>query len=304
MSNLYRELRPNNFKDVLGNKAILEQLDKFSTKHDIPHVYLLTGGSGCGKTTIARIYAQLLGADELSIREKNIADNRGIDTMREIIEQMRYKPINGKPLIYIFDEFHMATKEAQSAMLKPFEDTPNHVFFIICTTDPQKIIPTIKTRCTKFEVEQIDEEKLYRYLFRICKTKEFEVDKVVLRKIAEACEGSVRQALVLLEQVLQITEVEDQLQAVKYGVESSEVIDLCRSLLKKNWNSCRSILNNLKKQNIEVENARYAVLGYMTTVLLSKGDSQAIWTIDCFSENTYDTKFAGLVKAAYESCHP
>ena len=301
---LYTELRPKTFDEVVGNKSTIETLKKFLKKDTKPHTYLFSGGSGCGKTTLARIYAHELGADDLSIKEINVGSDTGVDNMRKIIETMRYKPVNGKPLIYILDEFHMASKSAQNAMLKPFEDTPSHVYFMLCTTDPHKIIKTIHTRCSIAEVENITEEKMFRYLFKLCRKEEYTVDKSVLRKIADVCEGSVRKALVSLEQILQIEDVEEQLDYLQYGASENETcLALCKALLVNNSTQCRNILKDLKTQGIDTESIRYSVLGYMTSVWLNSGKKEAIYIIDCFADNTYDSKYAGIALAIFNACN-
>lgn len=305
MESLYRKLRPKVWEELVGNSENIQQLKKFVASEKRPHSYLFTGGSGCGKTTMARILANELGADDLSIQEVNIADSRGIDTMREIIEKMRFLPVNGKPRVYILDEFHRGTADAQSALLKPLEDTPTHVYFLLCTTDPQKVLKTIKTRCTQINVDFPDERELFKYLNKVIKQEELPVEKVVIPQIIENCEGSLRQALVLLEQAAQVDGEEGQIKAItNTSSDNAEVIALCRELLKPNpsWGAISEILKSLKEQKIESESIRYAVLGYMTSVLLSKGSGRAAGVMDCFLDHTYDSKFAGIVFMCHQAC--
>lgn len=233
-----------------------------------------------------------------------MADNRGIDTMREIIEKMRYMPVSGKPLVYILDEFHRCTADAQSAMLKPFEDTPPHVYFILCTTDPGKILKTIQTRCTQIKVDPVDNRELYRYISDIALNKlNQNKSKAVIKAIMDSSMGSVRKALVLLEQVIGIEDEEAQLKIIASpSEESAQVIDLCRCLLKRNWKDCAKVLAALKEQKAEAENIRYAVLGYMQSVLLKSGDKTAGFVMECFSDDTYSTKFPGIVLMAFQAC--
>lgn len=303
MQSLYRKLRPDSWDMVLGNEANVKQLQAFAKSEKRPHTYLFTGGSGQGKTTMARIFAKELGADDLTIKEMNLADNRGIDTMRELIENMKYVSHGGKPTVYILDEYHRATSDSQSAMLKPFEDTPKHVYFILCTTEPGKVLKTIKTRCTEIQVEPVENRDLFSYLSGVCKSEEFTVSKEVLKAIMKAADGSVRKALVMLEQVANLETEEEQLKAVnKPAEEEATTIELCRALLERNWKNCSEILKALKEQKVESESVRYAVLGYMSAVLLNSGKSTPAYVMECFSENTYDTKFNGIVLMTYQAC--
>jgi len=303
--NLYRKIRPTNWSEVVGNKANIQQLQNFVNNEERPHTYLFVGDSGCGKTTIARIFAKELGANDLSIHEIDCADTRGIDAARAIKEQMRYKQIGGKT-VYIIDEVHKATVDWQNAMLKALEDTPSHVYFLLCTTDPQKLIKTVKTRCTEIRVSSVDEKELFKYLIHVNKNENFGIEKSVLKHIANHAGGSIRKALVLLEQIEKIEEVESQLEIVKStvgDVEEQEVIELCRALLRGSWSQSKKILVELRAQKVDSEKIRYAVLGYMTSVVLKSGDSRAAFALECFSENTYDSKISGIVLAAYQVCN-
>lgn len=301
--NLYRKIRPDKWDDVVGNKANVDQLKSFISDENRPHCFLFTGDSGCGKTTLARILATELGVNELSLVEKNMADDRGIDGMREIIEKMRYKPVDGGNVVYMLDEFHMATKEAQSAMLKPFEDTPGHVYFMLCTTDPQKVLKTIKTRSTIIDVEPVEFKSLFRYLLKVSKEEGFNVPNTILKKIAENSD-SIRGAIVQLEQVCGISDEEEQLKLVSsISEEDPDVRELCQALLKCNWKNCVSVLKTLRTNKMDSEKIRYAVLGYMTSVVLNGGNDIASFCLDIFGENTYDSKFAGIVSYCYEVIH-
>lgn len=299
--NLFRKYRPTNFDDMIGNEAEIESLKKLLEKENPPHVYLLTGPAGCGKTTLARIAAEQLGADELSLTELNSANNRGIETARETIQQMQYIPASGIR-IFIIDEVHQTTKDWQEAMLKPLEDTPDHVYFFLCTTNPEKLKPTLKSRCTKVNVTSLDEESLYRFIKIIAKKEELNIPKEIIREIAENSKGSPRIALVLLEKVSEMEDEKSMKEVISMGDEAEkEVIELCRALLKgDDWGNIADILKGLK--DVEVERIRYAVLAYMNSVLLSGGkkSSRAAVTIECFVEPFYNSGRSGLSLACYQ----
>jgi DNA polymerase III gamma/tau subunit len=286
---------------MLGNEAIIEMLQNSLKKENSSHVYLLSGPSGCGKTTLARICAKELGADELSIEEVNTANNRGIDTARDIIERMQFLTMNGNPKIFIIDEVHSTTKDWQQAMLKPLEDTPAHVYFFLCTTDPQKLLPTIRTRTTHIKVEPIAEEELYRHVRRISKKEKTQIDSLVLKKLAANSGGSPRKALVLLEKIMNLEDEEKMLDVLEAGEDTElAVIEFCRILLKSNsWNAVAKVLRNLEK--VDSEKIRYAVMGYMSAVLLKTDNYKAANILECFSEPTYNTGRNGIILAAYQS---
>ena len=298
---LYKKYRPSNFDDVIGNESQIESLKKTLSKGNPPQTYLFTGPSGCGKTTLARICARELGATDFSIREINSADNRGIDTARDIIEGLKYSLPGQRCRVFIIDELHMTTSVWQNAMLKPLEDTPKDTYFFLCTTDPGKLIKAIKTRCTEVKVNSLDSEDIYRLIKRISKKEELDVSKDILEEISENCDGSPRKAIVLLEKIAGLDNEKKMKEIISMGEETeAEVIELCRALLNGNWKEISGIIRELKET--DQEKIRYAVLGYMNAVLLKSGKGQAGMVIENFSEPFYNMGKAGVTLAAFQSC--
>lgn len=299
---LYQKYRPETFDDVLGNESEVQSFEKMLNKKDRPHVYLLTGPSGCGKTTLARIAAKHLGADDsIATTEMNSADNRGIDTAREIIQQIGYvPPTKAGVRVFIIDELHQTSKDWQNAMLKPLEDTPKHVYFFLCTTDPKKLIAALKNRCTQIKVASQNSEDLYRYMRKITKKESLEIPKEILEEISENCNGSPRQALVLLEKISELKDPKAMKEIISMGdAAEKETIELCRALLNSNsWKEVSGILKKLKDQ--EPENVRYAVLGYMNSVLLNSGNTRAAVVIELFQDNYYSSGKAGLTLSCFQ----
>lgn len=292
--------RPNSFEKVIGNKEIVKSIQSLLSKKDHPHSYMLYGQSGCGKTTIARIMAKELKISENDIQEINSSNNRGIDTAREIIQNAMYKPLNGTHKMYILDEVHKTTKDFQNAMLKVLEDTPSHVYFVLCTTEPEQIIKTVRTRCSSFEVQFPAVNVLARFLKGIAEKHEKEFSSSVYKSIAEHSENSIRQSLVILEQILEIEEEEEALSVISsIRMQEAAVIDLCRALIKKeSWNKISGLLKGITE---EPEKVRRAVLGYASAVLLNGSNEQAAEIIDNFKNNFYDSGKAGLVYASFLS---
>jgi len=157
---LYKKYRPSTFDDIVGNSVTIQALKK-SVEGRKNHVFLFTGPSGCGKTTLSRIVAKELGAKGSDFRELDSADFRGIDTIRNLRKTIGYHPLESKVVVYLLDEVHKLTGDAQNAMLKMLEETPEHVYFILATTDPQKLLGTIKGRCSIYTVEALEDSWKY-----------------------------------------------------------------------------------------------------------------------------------------------
>jgi DNA polymerase-3 subunit gamma/tau len=301
---LYQKVRPVSFDDMLGNEATICSLKSALESENVPHVFLFTGEAGCGKTTAARICAKMVGAEELGIVEINSSNNRGIETARTIQDEAGMMPMSGKAKASILDEAHNTTSVFQSAMLKILEDPPDYVFFFICTTNPEKLSKPFKSRCTPFQFNPIEDAELMRLLRQTNRAENTDVSRTVMEKIVEVSEGSSRKALVLLEKCLTISE-EDALKALETNVDSDDpqTIDLCRGLIddRVNWAGIIKILSSMKTAGVDPESVRYAVMGYMTAVLLNGDNRKAATCIDYFSEPFYNTGFPGLVLACYKT---
>ena len=304
---LYQKHRPNTFEDVVGNQETISTLSTMvRDKETCPHAFLLTGPTGCGKTTIGRIIVQELGCSEHDYKEVDSADFRGIDTIRDIRKQSRFRPMAGEVKVWLIDECHKMTGDAQNALLKILEDTPKHVFFILATTDPQKLIPTIKGRCSTFAVKPLGEKEMKRLLRRVAKeevaTDSTGLTKEIYEQIVMDSLGHPRNALQILEQVLR-TDPEKRLEVARRAAEEqSQSIELCRALLKgpgTSWKEVATILQGLKDQ--DAESIRRHVLGYCQSVLLRGSNDQAAKVIEEFWEPLYNIGFPGLVYACYSS---
>lgn len=292
------EYRPTTFDQVAGNKGTISSLQSILKQEKCPHILLFSGPSGCGKTTLARITAKELQCSEHDVIEINSANNRGIDTARDIIQQMYYKPLHGPIKVYILDEVHQTSKDFQNAMLKALEEPPSHVYFMLCTTEPEKLIATIRNRATMFTVEKLDEQKIIRLLWNISKNEGNEIDKTILAEIASESEGSPRQAVIMLQKIIGLTteeEMKEAIQAIK--INEKNTIDLCRALLKgASWKSIATILKLIQD---DPEKVRRAVLGYMSAVLLNSGEKRAAMIIECFADNYYNSGKAGLIFSCF-----
>ena len=294
------DYRPKNFDEVIGNKSTIKSLKSLLSESKPLHAYLLHGASGCGKTTIARIIANELECSPNDFLEINAGNNRGIDTARDIIKNVQYPPLSGKTKVILLDEAHQLTRDFSNALLKVLEDTPEHVYFIFCTTEPQKIITTIRNRCVMFEVNPLNEKQMNLLLLTVVNEEKARVSIDASNKIVEKAEGCPRQALILLEQVIHL-KPKAQLKAIKvFKTQEAEVIDLCRGLMQKQmWIKTCVTLRGLFAKGEEPERIRQAVLGYLNSVLLNepKGSARAYIVIEAFSEPFYNK--AMLTAACY-----
>ena len=303
-SDLHIKYRPKTLDEIVGNDSVVEALRVLlQNKEGFPHSLILSGESGCGKTTIARIIKSELGCSDMDFKELNIADIRGIDSARDIINNCKQRPLFGNVKIYLMDEIHQATKDAMNTLLKILEDTPKHVYFILATTDPNKLLKTIRTRCKEFTVSPLDTRQIRFLLNSIYNKEGLEPYVNVVDKISRMCDGSPRKALVLLGQVIEMSSEEQALQAIESAtIEEAKVIDLCRMLMsnKSNkWKDCKILLKNI---NEDPEKVRYAILGYFRSVLLNKGDLQSAKIMSLFFENFMYSGKAGLIYSCFLAC--
>lgn len=299
--NLYKKYRPSKLDEVYGNEEVVSSLSKLVKKKEIPQVILFTGPTGCGKTTLARILANELKAGN-SLTEMDSAQFTGIDVIRDIRKKSRYIPIGGGAKVFIMDEVHQISSAAQEGFLKELEDTPKNVYYFLCTTNPEKLRPTLKGRCIQYQLELLSDEDMKSLLESVVKKENENLDKKVYKSIVNNAKGHPRNALNILEQVLSVSNKKRLKIAENYEIEESESILLCRSLLnQEGYEAAQKILKGLQNQNAET--IRRHVLAYCQTVLLGndwKGSHKKAATIlEEFSEPTYDMGFVQIVRACF-----
>lgn len=220
---LYRRWRPQTFGDIVGQEYVTKTLVNSLKSGNFVHAYLFAGPRGTGKTTTARVLAKALNCEtgpgpepcntctscreitegaSLDVVEIDAASNRGIDDIRELRERVMFKPARGRVKVYILDEAHMLTTEAANAFLKMLEEPPEHVVFVMATTEPHRMPPTILSRCQRYDFRSVPAPLLADHMAGICKKEGVEAEEGALRMIARRARGSVRDGLVLLEQAV------------------------------------------------------------------------------------------------------
>lgn len=294
--------RPKDLKDLYGNEEIKDSIRSIinRTNKDRPHAYLFVGPSGCGKTTLARILANMLKVSKYDYYEYNTANTRGIDTIREISDKAQFSPQIGDIKFYVIDEVHKLTNDAQNAILKLLEDPPDHCYFALATTDPGKLLKTIKTRCTTYEVKPLAAPSIVKLLKFVLDQEGYEdYPPSILKEIAIVCDGCPRQALVLLDSVIDITDKTKALAVISAVTETeTNALELCRALLiRAKWSDIREIASGLKD---DPEQVRNAILTYCTKVMLDPKTKTTTLErcselIDIFSETFIYSGKAGLV---------
>ena len=292
------KLRPSQFNQIVGQHHVTRTLQNAISSDRVAHGYIFSGPRGVGKTTTARILARILNCKEsvdnnpcdkcincseikkgssLDVQELDGASNRGIDEMRDLREAVKYPPNNSKYRIYIIDEVHMLTREAFNALLKTLEEPPSHVIFIMATTDAHKIPPTILSRTQKFDFKHISINDISNYLSKVLEMENIEHDKEGIYIIAQKAEGSLRDALSLLDQViayaenfLDIETVRDVLGIIKENI----FLELIQLIQKKDNKSLILNLTRLIDNGYSISNFISGFNTYLRNSMIQKANFQ------------------------------
>jgi DNA polymerase III subunit gamma/tau len=298
-----RKYRPQRFEDVVGQEHVTQTLGNAIAQKRIAHAYLFVGPRGTGKTTIARIFAKCLNCTdgprvdfpEDDAKAKEIADgrsmdvmeidgasNRGIDEVRELRETVKYVPASSRFKIYIIDEVHMLTKEAFNALLKTLEEPPAHVKFMFATTEPEKVLPTILSRCQRFDLRRIPAALIVKHLEQIAKKEEVKIDRAALHAIARGADGGMRDAESTLDQLISFCgkEIAEPDVLSMFGLASqSQILALADAVLSGETEKALRELNGLAQQGKDLGRLVSELLGHFRNLLIfqvSHGDLNLI----------------------------
>src|SRR5688572_30697651 len=298
-----RKYRPQRFSDVVGQEHVTRTLSQAIEQSRIAHAYLFCGPRGTGKTTIARIFAKCLNCTggpkvefaeddtrcqeitegrSIDVLEIDGASNRGIEEIRELRETVKYAPATSKYKIYIIDEVHMLTKEAFNALLKTLEEPPEHVKFMFATTRPEKGLPTILSRCQRFDLRRIPVKLIVDHLGEIAKKENVKIDASARTAIARGAEGCMRDAESALDQLISFCgdEIAEPDVLSMFGLAAqSQIFALASAVLNGDAQTVLKELDDLSKHGKDLGRLLGDVLEYFRNLLIyqiSKGDLKLV----------------------------
>lgn len=304
---LYRLERPENFDQIIGQEHIVKILKNQIKKGQVSQAYLFTGTRGTGKTSTARILAKAInctGEDIpcgkctncksirdgafMDVIELDAASNNGVDDLRAIIDSVQYPPVMGRYKVYIIDEVHMLTPAAENAFLKTLEEPPEYAIFILATTDPEKVKSTIKSRCMTLNFRRVSEKDLVKGMKRICEKYDVSPKEEALNTIARKADGSVRDALSILEQCIETGEKNFTEEEVYYYTESlgSEFyLELTEAVIDGDISSAIVKINDMLLAGKDAKEMLSDFLTYLRNLLIAKCTNNAEVLIGISSEN-------------------
>src|SRR5580704_15870003 len=294
-----RKYRPQRFADVVGQEHVTQTLANAITQKRIAHAYLFVGPRGTGKTTIARIFAKCLNCTDgpkvefdekdprcqeiaegrsLDVMEIDGASNNGVEQVRELRETCKYAPASSKFKIYIIDEVHMLSTAAFNALLKTLEEPPEHVKFMFATTDPEKVLPTILSRCQRFDLRRIPSALITKHLAMIAREEKVKIDEAALYAIARGADGGMRDAESTLDQLISFCgdKIEEPDVLSMFGLAAqSQILKLSHAVLTGEISTALTQLDELARGGKDLGRLLGDLLGHFRNLLIyqvSHGD--------------------------------
>lgn len=294
---LYRKYRPQTFSEFIGQEHIVKTLTNAIANGIISHAYLFSGPRGSGKTTLARLFAkavncqnrkeqqyepcnkcssclEIMEGRSLDLIEIDAASHRGIDEVRELKERIKFAPTKSKYKVFILDEAHQLSKDAFNALLKTLEEPPSHAIFILATTEIQKMIPTIVSRCQRFDFHKLSLSEIMKKLEIICQKEKIKIERQAIELISLNSQGSMRDAESLLDQVftlygereIKAEDIKDLLGFVEIGLVSK----FSQFLSEKKLPEAINFLNEINEKGLDLEEFAKTLINYLRQVLILK----------------------------------
>jgi len=291
---LTRKYRPQTFDEVIGQEHITKTLKNAIKSKRVAHAYIFAGPKGVGKTTTARILAkamncvngptqtpcgkcasciEIASSESVDVYEIDGASNRGIDEIRNLRENVKYASIRGKFKVYIIDEVHMLTTEAFNALLKTLEEPPAHVIFIFATTEPHRVIPTILSRCQRFDFRKLSIKEITNRIIYISKAEEIKIDEDALFLISKKADGSIRDAESMLDQLASYSEKaikKDDVVTVLGLCEADVYFELANAFISKESSRCLDIIDRTINNGYDLHEFVIGCIEHMRALQLVK----------------------------------
>ena len=288
---LYRTYRPQSFEDLAGQDHVKKTLQNAIKEGKIAHAYLFAGPRGTGKTTVAKIFAKAINCngdhvpcnqcdsckaitagEHPDVIEIDAASNNGVDEVRDLIDKVKYAPISAKYKVYIIDEVHMMSPGAFNALLKTLEEPPAHIVFILATTEPHKILPTIISRCQRFDFKRVEDQDIEQRLTYVLQSENKHFEPEALEIIAQLADGGMRDALSILEQCLAFN---DDLTVANinqvYGLLSiQDKIKFIKLLLNKDMKAVLESLDTMMSASIDMKRLTFDLIDILKDIIIYK----------------------------------
>lgn len=288
---LYRSYRPQTFGEVAGQEHIVTTLKNAIKENRISHAYLFAGPRGTGKTTVAKLLAKALNCtgenppcdqcpnckaitvgEHPDVIEIDAASNNGVDEVRDLIDKVKYAPINGKYKVYIIDEVHMMSTGAFNALLKTLEEPPAHIVFVLATTEPHKILPTIISRCQRFDFKKVENHDIISRLEYVLKSENKKYELPALESVAKLAEGGMRDALSILEQCLAYNNelTVESVNMVYCLLSMDNKISFIKQLLSKDIKGVLTSLDNMLSGSIDIKRLTFDLVDVLKDIIIYK----------------------------------
>ncbi len=296
---LYRKYRPQSFSEIIGQEHIVKTLTNSIISGNISHAYLFSGPRGSGKTTVARLFAkainceklvdaepcnkcdsckEIMGSNSLDLMEIDAASHTGVDDIRELISGIKFSPVKSKYKIFIIDECHQLSKSAANALLKTLEEPPAHAIFILATTEAHKMIPTIVSRCQRFDFKRLQVSEIIKKLGFILNKEQIKFEKPVLSLIALNARGSFRDAESILDKCISFTANDKQITVKEIKdllgiVEVRQISEFVDNLISKKTKEAVTMIHDILGEGVDLQEFTKTLVFYLRQVLMVKINS-------------------------------